>query len=86
MKTLLFHAIQPGRERSQTDWENFLREASFLKLPEQAERLAPNVWLLPDDDEHTYLTLSQLGEKHATETRICPFVGASDWQPLSPRR
>jgi hypothetical protein len=84
MRSLLFHAIQPDRHQPQLDWANFLREAALLRLPAGAEQLAPNVWLLPDDGK-TYLLLSQMGQRHATETRIRPFVSASDWQPLSTR-
>ena len=85
MKTLLFHAIQPGSHQPQRDWANFLRAASFLELPAQAEQLAANIWLLPDDGK-AYLDLARIGHQHATETRILPFVHASDWQPLSPHR
>lgn len=83
-KKLLFHAVEPERHQPQRDWANFLRDAGNLALPPDAERLAPNVWLLPDDDR-SYLLLSQLGERHATETRILPLSPASDWQPLSHR-
>jgi hypothetical protein len=82
-KLLLFHAIQPARHQPQQDWANFLREAGLLQLPADAEQLAPNVWLLPDDEEQTYLRLSRLGHRHATATRIRPFFPASGWQPLS---
>jgi hypothetical protein len=82
MKSLLFHAIQPGRHQPQLDWANFLREAGDLALPEGTEQLAPNVWLLPDDGQ-TYLFLSRIGHRHAIATRTLPFVHASGWQPLS---
>ena len=81
-KLLLFHAIAAERHQSQIDWKNFLREASDLPLPDDAEILAPNVWLLPDD-KRSYLLLSRLGQKHAIETRCLPFSSASDWQLLS---
>lgn len=84
MKILLFHAIAPQRHQSQKDWAMFVREAASLPLPDEAEQLAPNVWLLPDDGK-TSLLLSRIGEKTATETRIRPFLSASDWQPLSHR-
>lgn len=83
-KRLLFHAILPGPHQPQIDWENFLRKARSLQLPTDAERLAPNVWLLPDEGD-AYLLLSRLGHEHAIETRILPFRPASDWQPLSSR-
>jgi hypothetical protein len=84
MKSLLFHAIQPASHQPQRDWANFLRDAALVQLSADAEQLAPNVWLLPDDGR-TYLLLSQMGQRHATETRVRPFVSASDWQPLSTR-
>ena len=82
MKSLLFHAIQPGSHQPQRDWANFLREAALFQLPALAERLSPNVWLLPDDGQ-IYLHLSRIGHRHAIATRVLPFVSASDWQPLS---
>jgi hypothetical protein len=84
-KLLLLHAIQPGsHEPRQNDWAMFLRHATLLQLPAEAEQLAPNVWLLPDDGK-AYLLLSRLGHQHAIETRTLPFSSAYDWKPLSPR-
>jgi hypothetical protein len=81
-KQVLFHAIPAESHQSQRDWTNFLRDASFVELPEQAEQLAPNVWVLPDDNR-SYLLLSCVAQKNAIETRILPFSTGSDWQPLS---
>jgi hypothetical protein len=83
-KYLLFHAIRPESHQPQQDWLNFLRDAASSRLPAGAERLAQNVWVLPDDGR-TYLVLSRIGDAHATETRILPFASALDWQPLSRR-
>lgn len=83
MKSLLFHAIQPERhEPRQLDWDGFLRDAALVALPAEAERLARNVWLLPDDPS-AYLSLSRIGHQHAIATRVLPVVHGSDWQPLS---
>ena len=82
MKSLLFHAIQPSSHQPQMDWANFLREAGNLALPQGAERLGLNVWLLPDDGK-TYLDLSRIGRQHATATRVLAIVHSSDWQPVS---
>lgn len=82
MKSLLFHAIEPGRHQSQLDWENFLRDAALSDLPDSAEQLAPNVWILPNDNR-SYLMLAQIGSRHSIATRTLPFVHASGWQPLS---
>ena len=83
MKKLLFHAIQPARhEPRQLDWEGFVHDAGLEPLPAEAEQLAPNVWLLPNDG-NSYLALSKMGQRHSIATRLLPFVPASDWQPLS---
>jgi hypothetical protein len=82
MKSLLFHAIEPDPvQRGSFDWNSFLREAALAELPEGVERLARNVWLLPDDQ--TYLILSRIGHRWSIATRILPFVHGSDWQSLS---
>ena len=84
MKSLLFHAIRPDPvSRGTLDWDSFLRAAAQAALPDAVDRLAPNVWLLPDDGQ-SYLLLSQIGHRWSIATRILPFVHASDWQPLSP--
>lgn len=84
MKTLLFHAIQPDPvQRGRHDWDSFVREASLADLPDGVEKLAPNVWLLPDETE-SCLTLSRLGHRWSIATRVLAIVHASDWQPLSP--
>jgi len=83
-RLVLFHAIQPARHEPQRDWANFLREAALLNLPEDAEQLAPNVWLLTDD-KRAYLGLSRTCHAHAIASRILPFSSANDWQPLSTR-
>lgn len=83
MKTLLFHAIQPASHQPQLDWANFLRDASFLKLPDGSEQLARNVWLLPDE-LNACQDLARLGRQHAIATRVLAIVHSSNWQPLSP--
>jgi hypothetical protein len=82
-KRLLFHAIPPSPDRPQAQWGDFLRDAALLPLPADAEQLAENTWLLPDDGK-SYLLLGRLGHQHATETRVLPFFPASAWQRLSP--
>jgi len=82
MKSLLFHAIQPASHQPQVDWTVFLNDASNLPLPLQTERLARNVWLLPDDGQ-SYLLLSRLSHQRAIASRVLPVVHASAWQPLS---
>lgn len=84
MKHLLFRAIPPESDQSQTDWANFLSEVSSLQLPRDSQRLSSNVWLLPDDDR-AYLCLSGVGQRNGIETWILPFFLSSDWQPLSSR-
>ncbi len=82
MKKILLHAIQPSYvERGDRDWKEFLRAADVAELPEQTEHLAPNVWLLPDDQ--SYRTLSQIGQRWSIKTQVLRFVPLSDWQPLS---
>src|SRR5277367_3391972 len=79
MKRLMFHAIQPQPHEPQGDWENFLREASFLQLPQDTEQLAPNVWLLPDD-RLSYLELSKVGQRNAMRLgfyHFCPRQAGS---------
>ncbi len=83
-KRLLLHAIRPAADDRADDWERFLREAALLNFPPDAEQLAPNIWLLPDDQ--AYLRLSQLGHQLGIATRILPFSPVSDWQPFSPQR
>jgi hypothetical protein len=83
MKSLWFHAIQPAKPSQ--DSEDFLFDAATLALPDTAEQLAPNVWLLPADDR-VYLDLSQIGHQHGIATRCLVFVHKPDWQPLSPSR
>lgn len=82
MKSRLFHAIPPSPDEPQDAWSAFLRDAALWALPEDAECLAPNVWVLPDD-RRSYLDLAQIGHRHGIETRTLPFVAASEWQPLS---
>jgi len=82
MKLILFQAIPPKREQPQRDWINFLTAAEQFPLPDHAEKLAPNVWILPEGQ--AYLDLSRLAAKHATATRCLPFAASSGWQPLSP--
>jgi len=82
-KLVLFHAIQPSEDRAE-DWEAFLAETALLDdLP--GEPLAPNVWLLPDD-QRVWLRLSRIGHQRGIETRCLPFSSSVDWQPLSPSR
>lgn len=84
MKTLLFHAIPPGRDDPrQLDWHNFLHDAALLEMPTGAEQLAPNVWLLPDEI-NSCVVLSRLCHQRAIATRVLAIVHASDWHPLSP--
>jgi hypothetical protein len=83
MKSLLFHAIQPTK--TSQDWDDFLFDAATLALPDGAEKLAPNVWLLPPNDQ-AYLRLAQIGHQHGIETRCVAVVHSSAWQPLSPSR
>lgn len=82
MKRHLFHAIPPASHESQSGWEGFLRDTELEHLPAEVEKLARNVWLLPDDHK-TYLVLSKIGHAHAIATRMLPFLSASGWQPLS---
>ena len=74
MKFLLFHAIRPDfAARGNHDWDSFLCEASQVQLPPGAERLAPNVWLLPDGCQ-TEGELGRRGERwsiESTDSRIC---------------
>ena len=72
MKSLLFHAQVPDFDEPQAGWLNFLQDASATRLPEATERLAQNVWLLPDDGE-AWRLLSQIGHQHGIATRILPF-------------
>jgi hypothetical protein len=70
MKKILLHAIQPSyAERGDRDWKEFLRAAHLAELPKQTEHLAPNVWLLPDDQ--SYRTLSQIGQRWSIKTQVC---------------
>ena len=82
MKSLLFHAIPPEAHQSQRDWENFLRDAALEPLPADAEQLARNVWLIPDDGR-TYLVLSPIGHRNAIATRVLRVAHGSEWQRLS---
>lgn len=83
-KRLLLHAVKPDADDRDDDWERFLVETALLELPPDTEQLAPNIWLLPDDQ--VYLQLSRLGHQLGIATRILPFSAASGWQPLSPQR
>src|SRR5216684_5640379 len=74
MKSLLFHAIQPANPNQ--SWDDFLFDAATLALPQQTQRLAPNVWILPADDR-AYLDLSRLGHQHGIETRCFVIVHKS---------
>jgi len=83
MKSLLFHAIKPPRPTPA--WDDFLFDASTLALPDGAQKLAENVWLLPPGDRF-YRQVAQLGHQHGIETRCVAIVHGAGWQPLSPSR
>ena len=79
MRSLLFRAIMPSERR--VDWENFLREVSDLALPAGAERLAPNVWLLPARGEADLL-LGRICRRHDISSRCLSIVHRSEWSTL----
>jgi hypothetical protein len=83
MRSFLFHAIEP--ENPSQNWHDFLFDAANLALPEGVEKLAPNVWLLPQNDQ-TYHRLAQLGHQHGIETRYVVVERSPVWQsPSAPR-
>jgi hypothetical protein len=84
-KLILFHAIKPSDEERAEDWETFLVETALAELPPEVEKLAPNVWLLPDE-HRVSAQLSRIGHQLGIETRCLPFSSPTPWQPLSPSR
>lgn len=83
MKMLLFHAVKPApHEPRELDWDGFTREARIWTLPEGAERLAPNVWVLPDDGK-AEMDLANIAQRYDIATRSRPFARESSWHQLS---
>jgi hypothetical protein len=85
-RLLLFHAIQPDDADRADDWASFLTALALAPLPQGARWLAPNVCLVLDDRQHSYLALSRLGHQLGIATRCLPFSAALEWKPLSPHR
>jgi hypothetical protein len=78
MKSLMFHAIL---SEEADKWNDFLTAAALVDLPEEAERLAQNVWLLPVRGE-LWLELSRIARQHAIACRCLSIVHRSEWQRL----
>jgi len=77
MKRLLFHACPSDDPAS---WNDFLRKVSLWEPPEDAERLAPNVWVIPDG-----LAVLQLGRicyENSIVSRCLPIRYKAEWQNL----
>jgi hypothetical protein len=81
MHAVLLHAIIPDRSQPQRDWANFAREAEQIRLPQGAEKLADNVWLLPPRNQNpTLTTLLSIAKKHATACRSLAVDATAAWQ------
>jgi hypothetical protein len=46
MRAVLVHALKPDLSRPQRDWSDFLRAAQQVSLPQGAEQLAENIWIV----------------------------------------
>jgi hypothetical protein len=78
MKSLLFYVLPTWRRG---DRANFLAAVRDLELPDGAERLAENVWLVAADSE-AFLSLSRACRRNAIDARFLPVVHETGWQNL----
>jgi hypothetical protein len=80
MKSLLFHAPRSDPDDDE-GWSRFLGEASLWLLPDGADQLAPNVWLLPARG-NAYLELARLCRQHSIAPRCLEIAHAAGWNRL----
>jgi hypothetical protein len=80
MKDLLFQAMPTADSAA---WQSFLQESQEVHLPIGGEQLSASLWLLPAENDETYLELARIGHRFGIASRCLTIVHAGQWQNLS---